>query len=51
MKWAKKQGYIDENPVEALEVPAAENREVVIRPAEFEQLLTFVRDESFAISS
>lgn len=47
MKWAKKQGYIDENPIEHLEVPSAENREVVIRLTEFERLLTYVRDESF----
>ena len=47
MKWAKKQGYIDENPIEHLEVPSAENREVVIRPTEFDHLLTYVRDESF----
>ena len=30
MKWAKKQGYIDRNPIEDLEVPMAESKEVAI---------------------
>ncbi len=47
LRWAKQQGYIDENPIADLEVPSGENREVCIRPAEFDQLLTFVRDDAF----
>lgn len=47
LRWAKQQGYIDDNPIADLEVPSGENREVVIRPAEFERILTFVRDERF----
>jgi len=47
MKWARRQGYIDANPIEDLEVPAAESKEVVITPDEFEQLLSYVRDETF----
>ena len=47
MKWAKQQGYIDVNPVEALEIPAAESKEVFITHPEFERLLTFVRDGTF----
>lgn len=47
MRWAKQQGYIDDNPVADLEVPSGENREVVIRAEEFERLLTYVRDDAF----
>jgi integrase len=47
MRWARQQGYIDDNPIADLEVPAGESRKVVIRPDEFERLLTFVRDEAF----
>ena len=47
LAWAVKQGYLDKNPLLALEVPAAEGREVVIEPEEFEKLLSFCRDENF----
>jgi integrase len=47
MRWAKQQGYVEDNPIADLEVPSGENREVVIRPEEFERVLTFVRDEGF----
>ena len=47
MRWAKQQGYIDENPIAELPVPAAQSREVAIHPGEFERLLTFVRDDVF----
>jgi integrase len=46
MRWAKQQGYIDDNPIAELEVPSGESREVVIRPEEFERLLSFVRDDA-----
>ena len=45
--WAVTQGYLDKNPLTALEVPTAERREVVISPAEVETMLSFCRDESF----
>lgn len=47
LRWAKQQGYIDDNPIADLEVPSGENREVMIRPSEFDRILTFVRDEGF----
>ena len=47
MRWAKGQGYIEVNPIDDLEIPAAEHRELVIRPKEFERLLTFVRNDDF----
>lgn len=47
MRWAKQQGYIDENPIADLEVPSGESREVVIRRDEFNRILTFARDERF----
>ena len=46
MKWANQQGYIDTNPIENLEVPAAESKEVVIKPDEFGQLVSLIRDRS-----
>jgi integrase len=47
MKWAKQQGYIDTNPIEDLEVPAAEHKEVAITPEEFERFTGFIRNEQF----
>jgi integrase len=47
MKWAKKQGYIERNPIDDLEVPVAEHREIAITREEFEEFLGFVRNESF----
>jgi len=47
LKWAKKQGYIDRNPIEDLEVPVAEHREVAITREGFDEFLGFVRNESF----
>ena len=48
MKWAKKQGYIDRNPIEDLEVPTAEAKEVYISRDQFQSLLSYVRDRTFA---
>jgi site-specific recombinase XerD len=46
MNWAVKQGLLSFNPVAMLEVPAAENREVVFTEAEFDQLLSLIRNPS-----
>ena len=46
-RWAKQQGYIADNPIADMEVPAAEGREVVIRRPEFERLLSHCRDQTF----
>lgn len=45
-RWARQQGYIDDHPIADLRIPSAENREAVIRPEDFEQILTFVQDSS-----
>lgn len=47
LAWAKRQGRIDANPIEALDIPGAERREVFVPPEEFENLLTFVPDPRF----
>jgi integrase len=47
MKWAKKQGYIDRNPIEDLEVPVAAHKEVAINKEEFACFLGFVRNQPF----
>ncbi len=48
MKWAQKQGYIDRNPIEHLEVPSAEAKEVVFSEDELELLMANVRNAALA---
>lgn len=48
MKWAKKQGYIDNNPIEDMEVPSADQKEIVVAPDEFEHLFSYVRNQALA---
>ena len=48
MKWAKKQGYIDRNPIADLELPSAERREIVVSQGEFDKLLETVRNPNLA---
>jgi integrase len=48
MKWAKKQGYIDRNPIADLEIPSAERREAVVSQEEFDTLLETVRNPNLA---
>ena len=43
LKWARKQGYIDVNPIADLEVPSANRKEVVILPGQLETFLGLVR--------
>lgn len=47
MNWAVKQGHIDRSPILALEKPAPESRDVVIRPAEFAAMLGEFEDQEF----
>ncbi len=42
LSWAKRQGRIEKNPLEALDVPGAERRDVYVPLDEFETMLTFV---------
>lgn len=44
-KWAKRQGYIDENPIADLEVPSAEERDIALTQEQFDGLMTFVRNK------
>ena len=44
LKWAKRQGYIDINPIADLEVPSGEAKEVVISEEEFAAFMSFVRN-------
>ncbi len=48
LKWAVVQGYLNRNPVEAMEVPAGEHKEVVISDTEYQQLLTYIRSPQLA---
>ncbi|MFO0818456.1 MAG: tyrosine-type recombinase/integrase [Pirellulales bacterium] len=45
LKWAKKQGYLEVNPVADLEIPAAEHREGLMSQEEIELLLATIKDE------
>lgn len=47
LAWAVRQGYLEKNPLAALEVPTAERREGLISPDDFEKLLSFCRDKCF----
>ena len=42
LAWATRQGRIEKNPLEALDIPGAERKEVYISLDEFEKLLTYV---------
>ncbi len=46
LKWATRQGYIDENPIEFLEVPSGERRDEYVPPSEFQTLLEYVDDSN-----
>lgn len=47
MRWAKRQGYIDQNPIADLEEPRCGKRETVISEEEFEQILKLVPSQQF----
>ncbi len=44
VKWAKRQGRIDANPIDDMEVPGAEARELYLTKEEFRTLLTHIPD-------
>ncbi len=48
MRWAKVQGYLDLNPIGDMEVPRAESRTICISQAEFDVLMSHVRNDAFA---
>lgn len=45
LRWAVAQGYLDYNPITAIEIPAAQPRETYVTPDGFQRLLGFVRDD------
>ena len=47
LTWARRQGRIDGDPLEGLDVPGAERKDVYVPPDEFERLLNFVSDDRF----
>ena len=47
-KWAKRQGFIDTNPIADLEVPSAEERDVSLSQEEYEVLMSYVRSAELA---
>lgn len=47
LSWARRQGRIESDPLERLDLPAAEHRDVYVPPEEFDQLLGYVSDHNF----
>jgi integrase len=47
MRWALRQGYIEQNPIAHLEQPKGGKRELVIRQEEFDEILTLISHRSF----
>lgn len=47
IRWAKKQGYLNENPIVDLELPRGGKREKVVSVGEWESILAAVSDRSF----
>ena len=49
MRWAKRQGYIDVNPIADLEEPRGGRRELTITEKQFSEIVSLVSNEVFAI--
>lgn len=47
MRWSKRQGYIDVNPIAELEEPRCGKRERVVSQTEFDEILSLVPSEDF----
>ena len=46
LRWCCKQGYIEKNPLEHMDIPAADRKEVYVPPELFLEILTHVSDPS-----
>lgn len=47
LSWARQQGYTTANPLATLQKPPAGQREVVISPAQYQQILDLTPDDAF----
>jgi len=47
MKWAVVQGYVSNNPIQHLEMPANEARDVLVTVEEYERLISFIPEGPF----
>ena len=47
LSWAVRQGYLDKNPLAALEVPSGERKEFAIAQEQYEELLSYCQEENF----
>ena len=45
LTWALKQGHIDRHPLEALQMPGSERKDVYLPPEEFQELLGYIESE------
>ena len=48
LRWAKAQGYIDEDPLESMVIPSADPKEVYVSPDEFAEILANITSEPFS---
>lgn len=48
LRWAVRQGYLDRNPIECLDIPSPRPRNAYVGPDEFAQALALVQDAGFA---
>ena len=46
LRWCCKQGHIDKNPLEHMDLPAADRKDIYVPPDEFERMLQHVRDDN-----
>lgn len=46
--WALKQGYLENDPLTHLEIPAAERKDILITADEFAAIISFCRHQTFA---
>ena len=47
LRWAKKQGYVEGNPIEDMEQPKGGKREVVLSQEEYDELFSLAADVTF----
>jgi integrase len=47
LTWAVRQGYLERNPIDSLEIPGGERREVYVTPEEYARLLQYAPDPGF----
>jgi len=47
LSWATRQGYLERNPLQHLEIPAGERKEIVVNNGEYDRILALASPQSF----